>query len=204
MWGLVIYDNSKINIMNWSNTNYVIEGNSNDLEEIKNVLEEVSSLKWPILIDILKKLNINVERSNSVRGYLIPPVDYSDGVIKLFAREAWGVSDFADYLKEKYPSLKCYFESYDFSIGLFETNDINHKYFKNIYVANYADYEKKDYEDAVLFTSEESLFKWLSEKINKEIKTKEDFEKIDFSSYNDYNHSLSVEPIRYFNSNLLD
>ena len=190
--------------MNWSSTNYVIEGNSKDLEEIKKVLDEVSLLKPPSLITTLLKFDIKVEEFYKVKGYFIPPVDYSDGVIKLFTREAWGRSEFAEYLKGKFPSLKIYYESHEFSIGVFESNDVSRKYFKNIYVASYADYEKKDYEDTVLFTSDESLFKWLSEKINKEIKTIDDFDNLNFEDYNDNNHTLSVEPIMYFSDNLLD
>lgn len=182
--------------MNWSTIEYVIEGPNKDLSEIKNAVPNTEKI---LLFKVLENLGIKVENECSVNGRIINWFD-KDETIRIFTREAWGRSDFAEYLKEKYPLLKIYYQCLDFNIGLFETNDINHKYFKAVYYADFANYDKEDLDIGMLFSSESSLLKWLSEKLDRKITS---LSEIDFDSYNDNRHLLEVKPIRYFDVNLI-
>lgn len=69
-----------------------------------------------------------------VRGF-IEACEIVDGVLYMWAREAWGVTDFRRFLRSHYDDMQVYFVSEERGCNAYSTNDIDAKYFPyQIYV----------------------------------------------------------------------
>lgn len=166
---------------NWAYTQYIIEGPKETIEKIKNaienpsVIEEGSSKDWEG--NVLLSLGIEWDRNGSngpgtgryMRGFIVEsylelwePTPLIDTYTLHFdAREAWGVTEFSDVLKENFPDIKIYFYSEENDFPLFVTNDEEGKYFD---IRFYVEISYNGNFDDEKFTSEEEMFSWISEK----------------------------------------
>jgi len=133
---------------NWCNTDYKIEGDSQALERIKDAIDSASSV-WQD--EIVENLRVELSIDYGLRGYLTSGPDIEDGVLHVTFDEAWGRSDFAEVLKEKFPSLRIYWMAEEPGSQIFETNDAEGKYYTDrFFVDAYIgeDYFAEYFEDA--------------------------------------------------------
>lgn len=61
-----------------------------------------------------------------------------DGVLYIWAREAWGVTDFRRFLSSHYDDMQVYFVSEERGCEVFSTNDVDAKYFPYKVCAKYS------------------------------------------------------------------
>ena len=123
---------------NWASTSYRIEGNQNDLQELSNlcnafmnkerpVMEEGASENWEgnIILALGEEIG-----DKYIRGF-IQTCELSDGLLRISAEEAWGVTDFNLLLEKNYDNMKVYFIVEEEMCEIFATNDAEGKYFNS-------------------------------------------------------------------------
>ena len=121
---------------NWASTSYRIEGNQNDLQELSNlcnafmnkerpVMEEGASENWEgnIILALGEEIG-----DKYIRGF-IQTCELSDGLLRISAEEAWGVTDFNKLLEKHYDGMKVYFIVEEEMCEVYATNDAEGKYF---------------------------------------------------------------------------
>lgn len=126
---------------NWCSTSYVIEGDSETLQIIANAVSdcmngkveiaENSSKSWEG--NTLHQLGIEVCKGNDIRGFFSELPRLEDGVLKLYAEEAWNRTDFAELLYTKYPEIQIYWMAIEPGFYIYETSDVDGKYFQDRY-----------------------------------------------------------------------
>ena len=121
---------------NWASTDYKIEGNSKDLQEIfelfckfdkgeRKPFDEHTDKEWEG--NIVWALGGNTKELY-LRGF-IQVCELEDGILSIAAEEAWGVTDFRKFLENHYKDMKVYYCSEEEGCDYFQTNDKEHKYF---------------------------------------------------------------------------
>ena len=176
---------------NWADTNYVIEGPEEVLKKLYKALEhhetaEGSPSDWEG--NVLKALGIEWEvfkvdqiggtvkvEGHYLRGFI---QDFSWGndkhtTIKIYAEEAWGLTDFYKLLEKSFPEIKVYYIVEEPGGDIYATNDSEGKYFSDRYFVDTCingDYESE------YFETEEEVYKWLTQITKGKVKTKEDAE----------------------------
>lgn len=172
---------------NWADTNYVIEGPKEVLKKLYKALEhhetaEGSSSDWEG--NVLKALGIEWEEhkmnqtGNTVKfeGYYLRGFiqDFSwdnDKHIKIYAEEAWGLTDFYRLLEKSFPEIKVYYIVEEPGCDIYATNDSEGKYFSDRYFVDTCiggDYQSE------YFQTEEDVYEWISQ--ISDCKNKEDVE----------------------------
>ena len=173
---------------NWAITDYVIEGSKESLKRIYDAIknhevEEGSDNSWEG--NILNALGIDWDREFYMRGFIrdIEAINFNpdtDAVLSFYTEEAWGATDFNIALEEGIPDIKVYFSVIEEGEELYATNDAEGKYFTDRYYVDTCidgDYNSE------FFSSEKSIYQWLSNITNGKIKSKEDVAK--FNSDNE-------------------
>lgn len=123
---------------NWASTVYRIEGNQKDLQELTDlcnafmnkerpVMEEGASENWEgnIILALGEEIG-----DKYIRGF-IQTCELSDGLLRISAEEAWGVTDFNLLLEKNYDNMKVYFIVEEEMCEIFATNDAEGKYFNS-------------------------------------------------------------------------
>ena len=181
---------------NWASTAYAIEGPIETLKKIEhavlhhNVLGG-SSDSWEGNVLIALGIDCEKEIINSHKPYLRgfiqdePCWCEEDTVLRLYAEEAWEVTDFYKLLERQFPDIKVYWSTEEIDNNFFATNDVNGKYFSDKYYVdtcihgNYA----FDY-----FESMESAYRWLDKISEGEVKNEEDIDEFNnkYGNTDDY------------------
>lgn len=181
---------------NWALTDYAIEGPKETLQKIydainHNSVQEGSSDNWEG--NVLNALGITwgphkiKQDGNTVefsgyymRGFITKnSVEFKNDVIRFYAEEAWGKTDFSRALENNIPGIKVYWVVEEESEDIYATNDKEGKYFPHRYCVDTC---IKDYYRSNYFVKEEEIYKWLSEITKGEIKSPNDIE-----TFNDNN-----------------
>ena len=166
----------------WASVDYVIEGPKEELLRIKEAIQHPvitpnSSDVWEG--DVLDTLDIGWEKGKHYMIGFILDTDLiefnpdTNDTLTFYAEEAWGVTDFHKLLEEGIPGIKVYYCVVEENDGIYATNDKEGKYYSyrgnaDICINNVYNYEE--------FTTEKSLYEWLDNKTNGEIKSAEDVE----------------------------
>ena len=162
---------------NMASVSYAIEGTKNSLENILGaIFLSMNDVKHWTEWATCRKLGFSEEELEGKRlgGEISdePEID-NKGVLRFWAEERWGLQDFEELLRQKFPGIKVYWQVEESGCDVYCTNDKEGKYFPDRY---YADCCVDGIYDSEYFTSEEALFKWLSKLTNREIKSFEDAE----------------------------
>lgn len=147
---------------NWCHTDYVIEGPKKDLDKIESALKnpvetKEASIDW--VGNILISLGINPDEYSRMRGFL-EYWNYESDVISITFEDAWYKTDFDVALKDKFPELNIYYALEEPGMGIYETNDVDGKYFPERF---YVDTCINGNYQAGYFTTEEKALKWIEE-----------------------------------------
>ena len=123
---------------NWASTVYRIEGNKKDLQELTDiynafmnkerpVMEEGASENWEgnIILALGEEIG-----DKYIRGF-IQTCELSDGLLRISAEDACGVTDFNLLLEKHYDNMKVYFIVEEEMCEVYATNDAEGKYFNS-------------------------------------------------------------------------
>lgn len=164
---------------NMAMATYAIEGPPKDLEEILGAIclaiKDTDEHKYEEYIACLK-LGFPKSQLRNFRlgGEISEEPTLENGVLKFWAEERWGLQDFDDVLKLKFPDIKVFWQVEEFGNCVFCTNDTEGKYFPDRW---YCELCQDDFCDMEYFIKEESMYKWLSEKTNGRVHDAESVEK---------------------------
>lgn len=168
---------------NWASTTYVIEGPKETLQKIEKAITEAINTKDNKYEEykVCDELNIPYEIGKTHLGGLIEEEPWYDdnGSLYFYAEERWGLQDFNELLEKKFPDIKVYWVVEEPGNEVYATNDKEGKYFPDRF---YVDTCINGIYQSEYFTTEEEMYKWLSENTNGKIKSLEDAENFNESS----------------------
>ena len=169
---------------NWASTSYAIEGSKEELNKLYELIEgfmkhkmepvtETASDGWEG--NIVKSLGATEEqmKRNYLRGF-IEDYDLGEGVLYIYAEEAWGATDFRHVLAELMPDLTIYFCVEEPGCEVYATNDADSKYFPDRY---YVDAFVNDDYCSEYFDDEDKAMKFAAELTGREQISKEELTK---------------------------
>lgn len=93
------------------------------------------------------------------------------GILRFWAEERWGLQDFHELLKQKFPDIKVYWIVEEPGCEVYCTNDKEGKYFPERF---WVDTAQDDIYQSEYFSTEEAMYKWLNEKYG--VKSEEEVE----------------------------
>ena len=164
---------------------YAIEGPRKTLEEILGaiILGMDDSHHWTEW-SACRKLGFSEEELDDKRlgGEISEEPEINEqGVLRFWAEERWGLQDFEERLRQKFPDITVYWVVEESGMNIYCTNDKEGKYFPERY---WVDTAQDDIYRSEYFQTEEAVYKWLSKITNGRVKSKEDVEKFN-SDYED-------------------
>lgn len=183
---------------NWASTVYRIEGNQKDLQELNNLCKAFMNKERPALEkgadenwegNIILALGEEIG-DKYIRGF-IQTCELSDGLLRISAEEAWGVTDFNLLLEKHYDDMRVYFIVEEEMCEIFATNDAEGKYFNSRSIlTSYVDgkYHREEFKNknealkyAAKLIGRDSVTKLEVAKWNEERKNKGAFEYININ-----------------------
>ena len=169
---------------NMASVAYAIEGPRESLDEILGAIilgidDEHHWAEW----SACRKLGFSEEELDNKRlgGEISEEPEIRDGVLRFWAEERWGLQDFEELLRQKFPDIKVYWVVEESGCEVYCTNDKEGKYFPERY---WVDTAQDDIYQSEYFRTEEAMYKWLSEITNGRVKSAEDVEAFN-SDYED-------------------
>ena len=169
---------------NMASVAYAIEGPQKNLEEILGAIySAVTSEKYWTEYEACINLGFTEEELNDKRlgGEISDAPILENGVLRFYAEERWGLQDFEELIRQKFPDIKVYWTVEESGCDVYCSNDKEGKYFPDRFYADICvdgDYYSE------YFVSEDSLFKWLSNITHREINSFDDIEEFN-SDYED-------------------
>ena len=102
-----------------------------------------------------------------VGGEISEEPTIKDGVMRFWAEERWGLQDFEELLRKKFPEIKVYWIVEESGCDVYATNDKEGKYFPERY---YVELSLDDQIEMEYFKTEEDMFQWLFKKTDGRVK----------------------------------
>ena len=168
---------------NWASTSYCIEGSKENLKKIFKAIDgfmtgrrkpkdEKTDKGWEG--NILEALGASEEQMKIyyLRGF-IQTYELDDNVLKIAAEEAWDITDFRKVLKQLMPELIIYYCVEETGFEIYQTNDVEGKYFKYKFLVDCCVKEEYHYED---FETQEQAIKFVANLLDKEDISEEEIE----------------------------
>jgi hypothetical protein len=158
---------------NMASVSYMIEGPKEVLEKINNAIIKAMDDKkhWTEWV-ACELLDIPIEKGKTRLGGLIEEEpSLGETTLEFYAEERWGLQDFEELLRNKFPDIKVYWIVEECGCEVYCTNDKEGKYFPERY---WVDTAQDDIYQSEYFKTEEAMWKWLSEKYG--VKSKEEVE----------------------------
>ena len=158
---------------NMASVAYAIEGPQKNLEEIMGAICLAITSGYNHYVEYLTCENLGYSEKelekHKLGGEISDDPEIVDGVLKFWAEERWGLQDFEQLLRQKFPDIKVYWQVEECGCEVYCTNDKEGKYFPDRY---WVDTAQDDVYDSDYFTNEEDMWHWLDEKYG--VKSKED------------------------------
>ena len=155
---------------------YAIEGSEKSLEEIlRAIYFAMTNEKYWTEYEACINLGFTEKELDDKRlgGEISDAPTLENGVLRFYAEERWGLQDFEELLRQKFPDIKVYWTVEESGCDVYCSNDKEGKYFPDRFYADICvdgDYYSE------YFVSEDSLFKWLSNITHREINSFDDVE----------------------------
>lgn len=152
---------------NWCSASYVIEGDANEVKSLYETMKQLQERETPsvengfgtawlgCLVDTLggdwHEVRCRGDWSN---------LEMDNDVLKFTTETAWGpCNETFELVREKFPTLRYFYQSEEPGTGEYWTNDRKGKYFPDKYVADLCTSDGKWYKE--FFQTQAELFKWL-------------------------------------------
>lgn len=127
---------------NWAYTNYVLEGDLKEVESLKSKLDELKAMQEPLvpngfgnlwlgcIVTVLGGDWNKVYCRGSIYDYYI-----EDGALRLNVESAWNECTETRLLfQQRYPNLRIYYSTEEPGMEIYQTNDLDGKYFPDRYI----------------------------------------------------------------------
>ena len=172
---------------NWCFTNYVIEGDKEEIADLMQKLESLEQRDIPLVENGFGKnwlgcvivLFAGDWNDFDCRGNFMELERLGDTTLRFDTETAWSeMSDVWKFVCGKYKSLKYCFLAEEPGCCYYATNDTDRKYFPDRFFVEQGDMERQCHE------SEQSLFRDISERTGVEIKSLKKLQKV-IDAYND-------------------
>ena len=163
---------------NMASVAYAIEGSEESLVEILGAICLAVASEETFYEEYLacKNLGYTEEELEGKRlgGEIEDEPTFDNGVLRFYAEERWGLQDFEELLRQKFPDIKVYWIVEECGCEVYCTNDREGKYFPERYWVDTCidGIYKSEY-----FQFESSVYKWLHDITNGRVKCEEDVEK---------------------------
>lgn len=191
---------------NWCYTNYVVEGDRKDIADLHAKMVALQNMQEPYVPNgfgptwlgcLINKLGGDWNKIYC-RGSWSELEIYPDGTLRFNTETAWYRMDEVEaFLKSKYKSLRIYFYTEEEGMEIFETNDVEGKYFSDTVVVD------SEQEGTEYFTEDEAVV-WLSHLLKrpfKNLKTAMRYVEVhnDYEDESDGEDHIWVHKIEYIN-----
>ena len=158
---------------NMASVAYAIEGPQKNLEEIMGAICLAITSGYNHYVEYLTCENLGYSEKelekHKLGGEISDDPEIVDGVLKFWAEERWGLQDFEQLLRQKFPDIKVYWQVEECGCEVYCTNDKEGKYFPERY---WVDTAQDDIYNSEYFTNEEDMWHWLNKKYG--VKSKEE------------------------------
>ena len=159
---------------NMASVAYAIEGPQKDLEEVLGAIcLAMTDKKHWTEYKACEHLGFSEQELDDKKlgGEISDEPTLDSGVLRLYAEERWGLQDFEELLRKKFPDITVYWVVEESGMEIYCTNDAEGKYFPERY---WVDTAQDDIYESKYFNDDESMWKWLNEKYG--VKSKEEVE----------------------------
>lgn len=160
---------------NMASVAYAIEGSVESLNEIHGAICLAIASKETFYEEYLACKNLGYTEGElegkRLGGEISEEPEIVNEALKFWAEERWGLQDFEELLRQKFPDIKIYWTVEEPGCEIFCTNDKEGKYFPDRY---WVDTAQDDIYQSEYFITEEAMYNWLNEKYG--VKSKEEVE----------------------------
>ena len=158
---------------NMASVAYAIEGSQKSLEKIFGAIYlAMADKKHWTEYKACEHLGFSEQELDGKRlGGEIDDPTLENGLLRFWAEERWGLQDFEELLRQKFPDIKVYWVVEESGCEVYCTNDKEGKYFPDRY---WVDTAQDDIYQSEYFETEEQMYKWLNEKYG--VKSEEEVE----------------------------
>lgn len=169
---------------NWCTTTYKVIGDNKQLNELYSKLKSLpdkNEYGWEILInDFFASIDYDTN-GDFYRGQISSDIELNDNVLTFEVTSAYRRYDpIKESINIKYPALDIYYYESERGNCVFETNDVNGKFFGRYMFYNPDSFETK------FFNDEKKLLSYASESMHQRIKTIEQLEDLLYNSDYDF------------------
>ena len=157
---------------NMASVSYRIEGPRETLEKIYGAICIAMTDKehWEEYTTC-RHLGFTEEELDGKRlgGEISEEPSLGENTLEFYAEERWGLQDFEELLRQKFPDIKVYWVVEECGCEVFCTNDSEGKYFPQRY---WVDTAQDDIYQSEYFNDEKAMYNWLNKKYG--VKSKEE------------------------------
>lgn len=147
---------------NMASVSYRIEGPKETLEKIKDAIVRAmeDNKHWTEYraCEILGFSYDAIDKA-SLGGEISEEPSLGENTLEFYAEERWGLQDFEELLRKKFPGIKVYWIVEESGCEVYATNDKEGKYFPERF---YVDTCVNGNYESEYFTKEEDVWEWLS------------------------------------------
>ena len=162
---------------NWCYTSYVIDGKRKEVQSLFSKMNNLERRKKSLvdngfgktwLGNLVTKLGADWQKVYCRGSW--SDLDWNGSILRFNTETAWGpMTEVFKFIKTIYPSLEIYYMAEEDGNGVYCSNDVEGRYFRDRYRIEYdCDYE--------YFTTIEGVLGYVSGIIGKEVSTKADME----------------------------
>lgn len=163
---------------NMASVPYAIEGSSESLDKILAAISLAVATDDNKYEEYKACLNLGFTEAElegkRLGGEISEEPKIKDGALRFWSEERWGLQDFEELLRQKFPDIKVYWVVEEAGCEVYCTNDKEGKYFPDRY---YADVCIDGVYESEYFITEESMWNWLTQIAFCGIRSMEDVEK---------------------------
>ena len=160
---------------NWCSTSYVIDGKRKEVQSLFSKMNNLENRKKPLVGNtfgktwlgcLVNKLGGNWQEVYCRGSW--SDLDWNGSILRFNTETAWGPMDEVfRFIKKQYPSLEIYWQAEEDGNGVYCSNDVEGRYFKDRYrIEHDCCYE--------YFSTLDGLAEYVSGIIGKEVKTMDD------------------------------
>lgn len=182
---------------NWCSTSYVIDGKTKEVQSLFSKMNNLENRKKPLLDNtfgktwlgcLVNKLGGNWQEVYCRGAW--SDLDWNGAILRFNTETAWGpMNEVFKFIKTIYPSLEIYWQAEEDGNGVYCSNDVEGRYFRDRYRIEFdCDYE--------YFTTIEGVCDYVSGITGKELQSKAAME----AAINDWNEATEDDDrMIYFN-----
>ena len=180
---------------NWCYTSYVIDGKRKEVQSLFSKMNNLERRKKSLvdngfgktwLGNLVTKLGADWQKVYCRGSW--SDLDWNGAILRFNTETAWGpMTEVFKFIKSIYPSLEIYYMAEEDGNGVYCSNDVEGRYFRDRYRIEYdCDYE--------YFTTIEGVLGYVSGIIGKELKSKAAME----AAINDWNDNTEDDDRKFY------